>query len=79
MIDIEGEIKKACEEVGVEWESIDEMKRVMIEKCFRTELQRAETVRSGMKFEQTYRELAIAVARRLLRVWLNEAKSGNEA
>ena len=79
MIDIEEEIKKACEEVGVDWESIDEMKRVMIEKCFRTELQRAEMVRSGMKFEQTYRELAIAVARRFLRMWLNEVKAEHEA
>jgi len=79
VIDIEEEIKKACEEVGVEWESIDEMKRVMIEKCFRTELQRAEMVRSGMKFEQTYREMAIDVARMFLRVWLYEAKQRNEA
>ena len=79
MIDIEGEIRKACEEVGVDWESIDELSRSMIRKCSKTELQRAEMVRKGMKFEQTYREMAVDAAKMFLRMWLNEVKAEHEA
>ena len=75
MIDVEEEIRKACDEVGLEWDSVGEDERRMIEKCFRNELKRASLVRDGNKYAETYRQLAVDVGRRMLRIWLMDVKS----
>lgn len=74
MIDVEEEIRKACDEVGLEWDSVGEDERRMIEKCFRNELKRASLVRDGNKYAETYRQLIVDVGRRMLRMWLMDVK-----
>jgi len=74
MIDVEEEIRKACEEVGLEWDSVGEDERRMIEKCFRNELERASLVRDGNKYAETYRHLIVDVGRKMLREWLIDVK-----
>ena len=74
MIDVEEEIRKACDEVGLEWDSVGEDERRMIEKCFRNELERASLVRDGNKYAETYRQLIVDVGRKMLRIWLMDVK-----
>lgn len=75
MVDVEEEIRKACEEVGVDWDSVDETQKHVIRSGFRAEIKRVEFVSNSNNYKDAYAELAMSVARRYLRMWLRDLKA----
>jgi len=72
MIDVEAEIRKACEEVGIDWEKVEEFDKMQIVKCFKAEISREVSYTN--KLSEAYYDLILDVARKYLRMWLHELK-----